>query len=70
MKKKTMLLALGVSFGIFSAGCSLGENASPDEKENNEQEASEQQQNNNTEESSSPEESVASRLKKSMLRRI
>lgn len=62
MQKKTMLLSLGVSFGIFSAGCSLGENASPDEEENNEQATSEELQNNNTEnteESSAPEESVA-----------
>ncbi|SDW12425.1 hypothetical protein SAMN05421781_0526 [Marinococcus luteus] len=62
MQKNTILLALGVSFGIFSAGCSLGENASPDDEENNEQATSEPQQNNNaenTEESSSQEESVA-----------
>ncbi|WP_079476422.1 hypothetical protein [Marinococcus halophilus] len=58
MQKKMMLLILGVSVSIFSAGCSLGENASPEE-ENNEQEASEEPYSNNTEESSAPEESVA-----------
>ncbi|WP_022794722.1 hypothetical protein [Marinococcus halotolerans] len=58
MQKKMMLLTLGVSFGIFSAGCSLGENASPEE-ESKEQQPSEEQPGNNTEESSAPEESVA-----------
>jgi hypothetical protein len=58
MQKKMMLLTLGVSLGIFSAGCSLGENASPEE-ESNEQQPSEEQPGNNTEESSAPEESVA-----------
>jgi hypothetical protein len=58
MQKKVMLLALGASFGIFSSGCSLGENASPEE-ESMEQEASEEQPDNNTEETPPPGESVA-----------
>lgn len=56
MQKKMMLLTLGVSFGIFSAGCSWGENASQEEQ-SNEQEASEEQPDNNEE--TPPGESVA-----------
>lgn len=59
MQKKMMLLALGVCFGIFSAGCSLGDNASPQEESNEQETSEEQPNNNNTEETPPPGESVA-----------
>ncbi|WP_298785638.1 hypothetical protein [uncultured Marinococcus sp.] len=57
MQKKCRLLLSGILFGVLSAGCSPGQNASPEEK-SHEQEASEEP-STMTEESSAPEEPVA-----------